>query len=90
MAAITQIRHKHSQGRGYDDRKIAAGKTHKEALRCLKRRISDAIYARLRAAARTTGEENPNSHLTTTTTKRIRSARGPALNGMTRTACRSG
>jgi transposase len=52
MAAITQIRHKHSQGRAYYDRKIAAGKTHKEALRCLKRRISDAIYARQRADAR--------------------------------------
>jgi transposase len=52
MAAITQIRHKHSQGRAYHERKIAEGKTHKEALRCLKRRISDAIYARLRADAR--------------------------------------
>jgi transposase len=52
MAAITQIRHKHSDGRAYYDRKIAEGKTHKEALRCLKRRISDAIYARLRADAR--------------------------------------
>ena len=52
MAAITQIRHKHSDGRAYYERKIAAGKTHKEALRCLKRRISDAIYARLRADAR--------------------------------------
>jgi len=31
------------------------GKTHKEALRCLKRRISDAIYARLRADARKAG-----------------------------------
>ena len=28
MVAITQIRHKHSQGRAYYDRKIAAGKTH--------------------------------------------------------------
>ena len=52
MAAITQIRHKHSDGRAYYDRKIAEGKTRKEALRCLKRRISDAIYARLRADAR--------------------------------------
>jgi transposase len=52
MAAITQIRHAHSEGRAYYERKIAAGKTHKEALRCLKRRISDAIYARLRADAR--------------------------------------
>ena len=52
MAAITQIRHKHSDGHAYYQRKIAEGKTCKEALRCLKRRISDAIYARLRADAR--------------------------------------
>ena len=35
MAAVTQIRHRHSQGRAYYDRKIAEGKTPKEALRCL-------------------------------------------------------
>jgi transposase len=52
MAAITQIRHAHSDGRAYYDKKVAEGKTHKEALRSLKRRISDAIYARLRADAR--------------------------------------
>ena len=52
MAAVTQIRHRHSDGRAYYDRKLAEGKTHKEALRCLKRRISDAIFARLRADAR--------------------------------------
>ncbi len=52
MAAITQIRHRHSPGRAYYDRKIAEGKTHKEALRCLKRRISDAVFARLQADAR--------------------------------------
>lgn len=55
MAAITQIRHKHSDGRAYYQRKLAEGKTRKEALRCLKRRISDAIYARLRADARKAG-----------------------------------
>ncbi len=52
MAAVTQIRHKHSQGRAYYERKLAEGKTHKEALRALKRRISDAIYAALAAGAR--------------------------------------
>jgi transposase len=52
MAAVTQIRHRHSEGRAYYDRKLAEGKTHKEALRCLIRRISDAIYARLQADAR--------------------------------------
>jgi len=46
MAAVTQIRYAHSPGRAYFDRKLAEGKTGKEALRCLKRQISDAIYAR--------------------------------------------
>ena len=52
MAAVTQIRHPGSEGRGYFDKKLAEGKTRKEALRALKRRISDAIYARLQADAR--------------------------------------
>ena len=52
MAAVTQIRHRHSQGRAYYDRKLAEGKTPKEALRSLKRRVSDAIYSRLQADAR--------------------------------------
>jgi transposase len=52
MAAITQLRHKHSEGRTYYEKKLAEGKTHKEALRSLKRKISDAIFARLQADAR--------------------------------------
>ncbi len=52
MAAVTQIRYRHSDGRAYYDRKLAEGKTPKEALRCLKRRISDAIYTHLQADAR--------------------------------------
>jgi transposase len=48
MAAVTQIRHRHSPGRAYYDRKIAEGHTGKAAIRALKRRISDAIYTRLR------------------------------------------
>ncbi len=52
MAAVTQIRHPHSDGRAYYDKKTAEGKTPKEALRCLKRRISNAIWAGLRADAR--------------------------------------
>jgi hypothetical protein len=35
MTAITQIRHAHSDGRAYYDKKIAEGKTCKEALRSL-------------------------------------------------------
>ena len=52
MAAVTQIRYRHSDGRAYYDRKLAEGKTPKEALRRLKRRVSDAIYSRLQADAR--------------------------------------
>jgi transposase len=52
MAAITQISHRHSDGRAFYDKKIAEGKTHKEALRALKRRISNAVFTRLRADAR--------------------------------------
>jgi hypothetical protein len=55
MAAITQIRHQRSDGRACCQRKLAEGKTRKEALRCRRRRISDAIYARLRADARRAG-----------------------------------
>ena len=52
MAAVTQAAHRHSEGRVYYDRKIKEGKTNKEALRCLKRRISDAIFAHLVADAK--------------------------------------
>jgi transposase len=52
MAAITQISQRHCRGRAYYDKKLAEGKTHKEALRCLKRQISDAIFTRLQADAR--------------------------------------
>jgi transposase len=59
MAAVTQIRHAHSPGRAYFDRKIAEGKTGKEALRALKRQLSDAIYARLQADAARCGRGAP-------------------------------
>jgi transposase len=52
MAAVTQIRHRHTDGRAYFERKLAEGKTRKEALRSLKRRISDALFTRLQADAR--------------------------------------
>jgi transposase len=52
MAAIAQIRWRHSPGRAYYDRKITEGKTKKEALRALKRRISDALWAAMVADAR--------------------------------------
>ena len=52
IAAICQIRSR-SEGRTYYDRKIAEGKTHREAVRALKRRISDRVYQHLVTDART-------------------------------------
>jgi transposase len=52
MAAVTQVRHRHSQGRACYDKKLAEGKTPKEALRSLKRQVSNAIFACLQADAR--------------------------------------
>jgi hypothetical protein len=52
MAAVTQIRYRHAKGRACYDKKLAEGKTPKEALRALKRQISDAIFACLQEDAR--------------------------------------
>jgi AAA ATPase domain len=46
LIAVTQIRHD-TPGRVYFERKVAEGKTNKEALRGLKRRISDAVWHQL-------------------------------------------
>ena len=48
IAAVTQLRHD-TDGRTYYRRKRAEGKKPLEAMRCLKRRISDAIYRQLLA-----------------------------------------
>jgi hypothetical protein len=65
IAAIVQLRHD-AEGRAYYRRKLAAGTTPLEALRCLKRRLSDVIYRRLVADARTAharaGETGPGGH----------------------------
>lgn len=45
--AITQIR-ADTEGRAYYDRKRAAGKTSREAVRCLKRRLSDQVFRTMR------------------------------------------
>ena len=46
IMAIVQLRHD-TPGRAYYRRKLAAGKTPMEAMRCLKRRLSDAVYRQL-------------------------------------------
>ena len=50
IAAVTQLR-LDTEGRAYYRRKRAAGKKPMEAMRCLKRRISDALYRQLLADA---------------------------------------
>jgi transposase len=70
IAAATQIR-LDTEGRAYYRRKLAAGKTRMEAMRCLKRRISDAVYRQLLADAgnsRTPGRDGRAKRLTTVPT----------------------
>jgi transposase len=65
IAAIVQLRHD-TEGRAYFRRKVAAGKTRMEALRCLKRRLSDVLYRRLVADAQrgdlAAGDTGPGGH----------------------------
>jgi hypothetical protein len=60
IAAATQIR-LDTPGRAYYRRKFAAGKTRAEAMRCLKRRISDALYRQLLVDARALTPEGVNA-----------------------------
>jgi transposase len=54
MAAVCQISHHDTAGRAYYQRKLAEGMAPKSALLALKRKISDALYARMIADARRT------------------------------------
>jgi transposase len=68
IMAIAQLR-SDTEGRRYYRRKIAAGKTKMEALRCLKRRLSDIVYNQMRADARrltNVGGAGPGGHPGTT------------------------
>jgi hypothetical protein len=50
IMAVVQLRHD-TDGRAYFRRKLAAGKTPMEAMRCLKRRLSDVVYRQMVADA---------------------------------------
>jgi transposase len=56
MMAVTQIRYPTTAGRLYYEQKRREGKTPKEALRCLKRRLCDLVYRQLLADRRGTIE----------------------------------
>lgn len=47
LIAITQLRYPDTEGRAFYERKLAEGKTRKEAIRALKRRLSDVVYRHL-------------------------------------------
>jgi transposase len=47
MIAVCQARSDHMRGGAYHRKKLAEGKSRREAMRCLKRRISDAVYGAL-------------------------------------------
>jgi transposase len=59
MAAVTQVRQPHGEGRACYDKKLAEGKTRKEALRALKRQVSDAVFTCLQADARRARARDP-------------------------------
>jgi transposase len=70
MMAVTQIRQPDSPGRDYYARKRVEGKTPKEALRCLKRRLSDVVYRQLVAdeSGRIKACESPTTPTPSTST----------------------
>jgi hypothetical protein len=65
IMAIVQIRHD-TEGRAYFRRRVAAGKTRMEALRALKRRLSDVVYRQLVSDAKR--KASPGGHAGATTT----------------------
>ena len=61
IAGIVQLRND-TAGRAYYRRKLAAGKTPMEAMRCLRRRLSDAVYRQLAADALAQEQASPGGH----------------------------
>ncbi|WP_240522220.1 transposase [Amycolatopsis vastitatis] len=61
IMAIVQLRND-TPGRGYYRRKLAAGKTPMEALRCLKRRLSDVVYKQLVHDTKRATAASPGGH----------------------------
>jgi transposase len=65
IMAVVQLR-TDTEGRRYYDRKVAAGKTNMEAMRCLKRRLSDIVYKQMRDDAQRIAT-GPGGHVGATT-----------------------
>ena len=61
MMAVVQLRNP-TKGRAYYDRKVAAGKSPNEAMRCLKRRLSDIVYRTMLNDLVTSQATGPGGH----------------------------
>jgi transposase len=61
IMATVQLRNP-TEGRAYFDRKKAAGKTSMEAMRCLKRRLSDIVYRQMVSDAIAHAMTGPGGH----------------------------
>jgi len=60
LVAITQIRMIDSPGHAYYTRKTSEGKTHNEAMRCLKRRLADRVWRTMITDERHLIQQHPN------------------------------
>ncbi|MBA3984560.1 MAG: IS110 family transposase [Acidimicrobiia bacterium] len=65
LAAMCQLRQRHSDGRAYFDRRVADGNTNKEAIRALKRQISNNVFRHLVRRPTLTAKD-PGGHQDTT------------------------
>ena len=61
IMATVQLR-RQTEGRAYFDRKKTSGKTSMEAMRCLKRRLSDIVYRQMLTDAVATMAAGPEGH----------------------------
>lgn len=71
--ATVQLRNP-TEGRAYYDRKTASGKTPMEAMRSLKRRLSDIVYRQMLNDAMTTKAAGPGGHRETATDSSVTSS----------------
>jgi transposase len=76
IMAVVQLRNP-TEGRAYYDRKVAAGKTPMEAMRSLKRRLSDIVYHQMTLDART-ARTDPGGHSGTTLQSSVTGPTPPA------------
>ena len=73
IMATVQLRNP-TEGRAYFDRKKASGKTSMEAMRCLKRRLSDIVYRQMVDDATAAAATGPGGHQGTSTNSSVTSS----------------